>query len=98
MRLSMRIFPFSLVLRPPLRLSSGEMAIKVRYVAGYYPGKTPDNLSSLSGTGILEYEPIPGAAYLDYRESGAAEEIGNIWKTPFLKPPEGYEPYRRRTI
>jgi hypothetical protein len=33
--------PFSLVLRSPLRLSRGEMGIRVRYLAGYVPGKAP---------------------------------------------------------
>jgi hypothetical protein len=31
--------PFSLVLRPPFRLTRDDMSIKVRYVAGYAPGK-----------------------------------------------------------
>ncbi|MDR1099377.1 MAG: hypothetical protein LBL28_02740, partial [Treponema sp.] len=38
--------PFSLVLRPPLRLSRGEMGIRVRYLAGYVPGKAPADLAS----------------------------------------------------
>jgi hypothetical protein len=38
--------PFSLVLRPPFRLSREEMAIKVRYLAGYAPGKAPADLAS----------------------------------------------------
>jgi hypothetical protein len=38
--------PFSLVLRPPFRLSRDDMAIKVQYVAGYEPGKAPADLAS----------------------------------------------------
>jgi hypothetical protein len=38
--------PFSLVLRPPYRIAREEMGIKVRYVAGYSPGKVPADLTS----------------------------------------------------
>jgi hypothetical protein len=38
--------PFSLVLRPPLRLSREGQAVKVRYAAGYVPGKAPPDLAS----------------------------------------------------
>jgi hypothetical protein len=38
--------PFSLVLRPPYRLTQEEMGIKVRYAAGYAPGKVPADLAS----------------------------------------------------
>ena len=38
--------PFSLMLRPPFRLPREEMAIRVRYVAGYAPGNTPADLAS----------------------------------------------------
>jgi hypothetical protein len=38
--------PFSLVLRPPQRLTREEMGIRVRYLAGYAPGKTPADLAS----------------------------------------------------
>jgi hypothetical protein len=38
--------PFSLVLRPPYRLAREEMGIRVRYVAGYAPGKAPPDLAS----------------------------------------------------
>jgi hypothetical protein len=38
--------PFSLVLRPPYRLTREEMGIKVRYAAGYVPGKAPADLAS----------------------------------------------------
>jgi hypothetical protein len=36
--------PFSLVLRPPFRLDREERGIKVRYLAGYAPGKAPPDL------------------------------------------------------
>jgi hypothetical protein len=38
--------PFSLVLRPPMRLSREEMSIRVRYLAGYSPSKAPADLAS----------------------------------------------------
>jgi hypothetical protein len=38
--------PFSLVLRPPMRLTREEMGVKVRYVAGYAPGKAPPDLAA----------------------------------------------------
>jgi hypothetical protein len=38
--------PFSLVLRPPFRLVREEMGIRVRYLAGYIPGKAPPDLAS----------------------------------------------------
>jgi hypothetical protein len=38
--------PFSLVLRPPYRLAREEIGIKVRYAAGYIPGKAPPDLAS----------------------------------------------------
>jgi hypothetical protein len=38
--------PFSLVLRPPYRLTQEEMGIRVRYLAGYSTGKTPPDLAS----------------------------------------------------
>jgi hypothetical protein len=38
--------PFSLVLRLPHRLAREEMGIKVRYAAGYVPGKVPADLGS----------------------------------------------------
>jgi hypothetical protein len=38
--------PFSLVLRPPYRLTREEMGIQVRYLAGYVPGKAPPDLAS----------------------------------------------------
>jgi hypothetical protein len=38
--------PFSLVLRPPYRLAREDMGIRVRYLAGYAPGKAPADLAS----------------------------------------------------
>jgi hypothetical protein len=38
--------PFSLVLRPPFRLSKEEMGIRVRYLAGYSTGRAPADLAS----------------------------------------------------
>jgi hypothetical protein len=39
--------PFSLVLRPSLYLTRKEMGIRIRYVAGYVPGKTPADMASV---------------------------------------------------
>jgi hypothetical protein len=33
-------------LRPPYRLTQEEMGIRVRYLAGYVPGKAPADLAS----------------------------------------------------
>jgi hypothetical protein len=38
--------PFSLVLRPPYRITQEEMGIRVRYMTGYIPGKIPADLAS----------------------------------------------------
>jgi hypothetical protein len=38
--------PFSLVLRPPYRLTQEDMGIRVRYLAGYSTGKAPTDLAS----------------------------------------------------
>jgi hypothetical protein len=38
--------PFSLMLRTPFRLPQEEYAIRVRYLAGYVPGKAPPDLAS----------------------------------------------------
>jgi hypothetical protein len=38
--------PFSLVLRPPFRLTREEMGIRIRYLAGYSVGKAPADLAS----------------------------------------------------
>jgi hypothetical protein len=48
--------PFSLVLRPPLRLSREEMSIRVRYTAGYVPGKvgTPGGVPADLASACLE--------------------------------------------
>jgi hypothetical protein len=37
---------FSMVLRPPYRITQEEMGIQVRYLAGYVPGKVPADLAS----------------------------------------------------
>jgi hypothetical protein len=38
--------PFSLALRPPYRITQEKMGIRVRYAAGYAPGKAPADLAS----------------------------------------------------
>jgi hypothetical protein len=85
--------PFSLVLRPPYRLAREEMGIRVRYLAGYAPGKAPPDLASA----CLEL-----AAWNMSRYRG--RRIGMTGKEEQFEAsmPENVrlllEPYRRRTI
>jgi hypothetical protein len=92
--------PFSLVLRPPLRLSREEMSIKVRYLAGYAPGKAPPDLASacleLAGWNMARYRGrrigITGAVRGsgkdgEHLESSMPENVRGL-----------LEPYRRKTI
>jgi hypothetical protein len=91
--------PFSLVLRPPFRLSR-EMAIKVRYVAGYSPGKVPADLASacmeLAAWNMTRYRGrrigITGAV------RGRGQEGEHIEPSMPENVKELLEPYRRRTI
>jgi hypothetical protein len=89
----MENIPFSLVLRPPMRLPREEKAIKVRYVAGYSTGKAPADLASA----CLEL-----AAWNMNRYRG--RRIGMTGKGEQFEAsmPENVrlllEPYRRKTI
>jgi hypothetical protein len=92
--------PFSLVLRPPLRLSREEMSIRVRYLAGYVPGKAPGDLASA----CLELAAWNMARYRGRRIGITGAVRGNGKDGEHLEPsmPENVrqllEPYRRRTI
>ncbi|MDR1900888.1 MAG: hypothetical protein LBQ88_01205 [Treponema sp.] len=92
--------PFSLVLRPPLRLSCGERAIRVRYAAGYVPGKVPPDLASA----CLELAAWNMSRYRGRRIglTGAVRGKGADGEHLELSMPENVrgllEPYKRRTI
>jgi hypothetical protein len=92
--------PFSLVLRPPYRLTQEEMGIKVRYVAGYVPGKTPADLASA----CLELAAWNMARYRGRRigMAGAVRGSGKDGEHLEVSMPENVqqllEPYKRRMI
>jgi hypothetical protein len=92
--------PFSLVLRPPLRLSREEASIKVRYLAGYLPGKTPADLASA----CLELAAWNMARYRGRRIgiTGNARGSGKDGEHLEASMPENVrcllEPYKRRII
>jgi hypothetical protein len=96
----MENIPFSLVLRPPQRLTREEMGIRVRYVAGYAPGKTPADLASA----CLELAAWNMARYRGRRIGMTGAVRGNGKNGEYLEAsiPENVrqllEPYRRRTI
>jgi hypothetical protein len=60
--------PFSLVLRPPIRLSREETGIKVRYLTGYATGRAPADLEGEAERCLGEDPVEEGQGY------GAAEE------------------------
>jgi hypothetical protein len=88
--------PFSLVLRPLPRLSREGMSIKVRYSAGYIPGKVPADLASA----CLELAAWNMARYRGRRIEMTGN--GKEGEHPEASMPENVrqllEPYRRRTI
>jgi hypothetical protein len=92
--------PFSLVLRPPFRLGREEMGIKVRYLAGYMPGKAPADLASA----CLELAAWNMSRYRGRRigMTGNLRGSGKDGEHLELSMPENVrgllEPYRRRTI
>ncbi|MDR2185404.1 MAG: hypothetical protein LBO80_07040 [Treponema sp.] len=92
--------PFSLVLRPPFRLSRKEQAIKVRYLAGYSVGKAPPDLASA----CLELAAWNMSRYRG-RQIGITGAVrGNDKEGEHLEAsmPENVrlllEPYRRRVL
>jgi hypothetical protein len=92
--------PFSLVLRPPYRLAQEEMGIRVRYLAGYAPGKAPPDLASA----CLELAAWNMSRYRGRRIGMTGNVRGNSKDGEHLEAsmPENVrqllEPYRRRTI
>jgi hypothetical protein len=92
--------PFSLVLGPPIRLSKEEMGIRVRYIAGYAPGKAPADLASA----CLELAAWNMARYRGRRIGMTGNIRGNGKDGEHLESsmPENVrqllEPYRRRII
>ncbi|MDR2094193.1 MAG: hypothetical protein LBP76_01580 [Treponema sp.] len=92
--------PFSLVLRPPYRLAREEMGIRIRYLAGYVPGKVPPDLASA----CLELAAWNISRYRGRRIGMTGNVRGNGKDGEHLESsmPENVrqllEPYRRRTI
>jgi hypothetical protein len=92
--------PFSLDLRPPYRLALEEMGIRVRYLAGYSPGKAPADLASA----CLELAAWNIARYRGRRigMTGNVRGSGKDGEHLEASMPENVrlllEPYRRRTI
>jgi hypothetical protein len=92
--------PFSLVLRPPYRLAKEEMGIRVRYLAGYAPGKVPPDLASA----CLELAAWNMARYRGRRIGMTGNVRGNGKDGEHLEVsmPENVrlllEPYKRRMI
>jgi hypothetical protein len=92
--------PFSLVLRPPYRLVRKEMGIKVRYAAGYAPGKAPADLASA----CLELAAWNMSRYRGRRigMTGNVRGSGKDGEHLEMSMPENVrgllEPYRRRVI
>ena len=92
--------PFSLVLRPSARLSREGMGIRVRYAAGYVPGKVPADLASA----CLELAAWNMARYRGRRIGMTGNVRSNGKDGEYLEAsmPENVrlllEPYRRKTI
>ena len=98
--------PFSLVLRPPVRLSREEMGIQVRYLAGYVPGKVPADLASacleLAAWNMSRYRGRRIGMTGAVRGSGFATRggaDGEHLETSMLENVRGLlEPYKRKVI
>jgi hypothetical protein len=92
--------PFSIVLRPPLRLSREETGIRVRYAAGYVPGSVPADLASA----CLELAAWNMNRYRGRRIglTGAARGKGADGEHLEMSMPENVkmllEPYKRKMI
>jgi hypothetical protein len=102
----MEDIPFSLVLRPPFRLIREEMGIRVRYLAGYRPGKAPPDLASacleLAAWNRSRYRGRRIGMTGNVRGRGFATRGGADGEHLELSMPENVrlllEPYRRKTI
>jgi hypothetical protein len=96
----MENIPFSLVLRPPQRLTREEMGIRVRYLAGYVQGKVPADLASA----CLELAAWNMARYRGRRIGITGNVRGNSKNGEHLETSMSenvrqlLEPYRRKTI
>ncbi|MDR0760265.1 MAG: hypothetical protein LBF74_09185 [Treponema sp.] len=92
--------PFSLVLRPPLRLSREEMGIQVRYLAGYSTGKVPPDLASacleLAAWNMTRYKGRRIGIIGNIRGSGKDGEHLEASMPENVK--QLLEPYKRKTI
>jgi hypothetical protein len=92
--------PFSLVLRPPYRLTREEMGIRIRYLAGYAPGKAPPDLASA----CLELAAWNMSRYRGRRigMTGAVRGAGKDGEHLETSIPENVrlllEPYKKRVI
>jgi hypothetical protein len=92
--------PFSLVLRPPTWLTREEMGIRVRYLAGYVPGKAPADLASacleLAAWNISRYRGRRVGMTGNVRGSG---KDGEHLEASMPENVRGLlEPYMRRVI
>jgi hypothetical protein len=98
--------PFALVLRHPFRLAREEQAIKVRYLAGYVPGKAPADLASasleLAAWNMSRYRGHPLRSRFFIGMSGAVRGAGKDGEHLEASMPENVrqllEPYKRRVI
>jgi hypothetical protein len=92
--------PFSLVLRPPVRLSREEMGIQVRYLAGYSVGKAPSDLASacleLAAWNMNRYRGRRIGMTGNVRGSGKDGEHLEVSMPENVKQLLG--PYKRRVI
>jgi hypothetical protein len=92
--------PFSLVLRPPFRLGREEMGIKVRYLAGYVPGKVPADLASacleLAAWNMSRYRGRRIGMTGNVRGNGRDGEHLEVSMPEHVR--QLLEPYRRRVI
>jgi hypothetical protein len=98
--------PFALVLRPPYRLTMEEMGIRVRYLAGYVPGKAGDpcGVPADLASACLELAAWNMSRYRGRRigMTGNVRGSGKDGEHLEVSMPENarqlLEPYRRRTI
>jgi hypothetical protein len=98
--------PFSLVLRPPYRLTQEEMGIRMRYLAGYVPGKAgaPCGVPADLASACLELAAWNMSRYRGRRIGMTGNVRGNGKDGEHLEVsmPENVrgllEPYKRKVI
>jgi hypothetical protein len=92
--------PFSLILRLSLRLPCGEGTIRVRYLAGYAPGKAPPDLASacleLAAWNMVRYRGRRIGMTGNVRGSGRDGEHLEASMPENVR--QLLEPYKRRVI